>query len=75
MAERYVRDAQLALENGADLPGFPEDRFLPWLDNTWGDTARAIFNNWLGSVYQVTNVIRHLPFDDAIDPDDPLGIL
>ena len=75
MAERYMRNAQLALERGADLPEFPEDRFLPWLDNTWGDTARAIFNNWLGSVYQVTNVIRRLPFDEEVNPDDPLGIL
>ena len=75
IAERYVRQAQSALENGRELPEFPEDEFLPWLDNTWGDTAKAIFNNWLGSVYQVTNVIRHIPFDDVVDPDNPLGIL
>ncbi len=75
IAERYIRQAQAALENGRELPDFPEDEFLPWLDNTWGDTAKAIFNNWLGSVYQVTNVIRHIPFDDAVDPDNPLGIL
>ncbi len=75
IAERYIRQAQAALENGRELPDFPEDEFLPWLDNTWGDTAKAIFNNWLGSVYQVTNVIRHIPFDDAVDPDNPLGVL
>ena len=65
IAERFVRQAQSALENGRELPEFPEDEFLPWLDNTWGDTAKAIFNNWLGSVYQVTSVIRHIPFDDS----------
>ena len=70
-----MRQAQSALENGRELPEFPEEEFLPWLDNTWGDTARAIFNNWLGSVYQVTNVVRHIPFADAVDPDNPLGIL
>ncbi len=75
IAERYIRRAQLALENGADLPAFPEEDFLPWLDNTWGDTAKAIFNNWLGSVYQVTSLDRHRPFDDGVDPDNPLGIL
>ena len=75
VAERYIRQAQLAMENGEDLPEFPEDDFLTWLDNTWGDTAKAIFNNWLGSVYQVTNVVRQLPFDDGIDPSNPLAIL
>ena len=74
-ADRYLRRAQLALETGANLPDFPESIFLPHLDNTWGDTARAIFNNWLGAVYQVTNVVRDMPFDDSIDPTDPLGIL
>ena len=75
IAERFIRQAQSALETGGDLPEFPEDEFGPWLDNTWGDTARAIFNNWLGSVYQVTSVIRHIPFADGVDPDNPLGIL
>ena len=75
IAERYLRRAHLALERDEPLPAFPEDAILPHLDNTWGDTARAIFNNWLGSVYQVTNVVRHIPFDDGIDPDNPLGIL
>ena len=75
LADRYARAAQTALENGAELPAFPEDKFTPHLDNTWGDTARAIFNNWLGSVYQVTNLDRHIPFDAGINPNDPLGIL
>ena len=75
VAERYIRTAQLALENGAELADFPENQFMPWLDNTWGDTARAIFNNWLGSIYQVTSVNRNDPFDDSVDPANPLGIL
>ena len=75
IAERYMREAQLALEQGGDLPEFPEEKFTPWLDNTWGDTAKAIFNNWLGSVYQVTSVIRSVPFDEGVDPDNPLDIL
>ncbi len=75
IAERYMRRARLALENGDALPPFPEDEILPSLDNTWGDTAKAIFNNWLGAVYQVTSVMRHIPFDKNIDPADPLGLL
>ena len=75
IAEKFLEQAQLAMENGEPLPSFPEDEMLPHLDNTWGDTAKAIFNNWLGSVYQVTNVVRHIPFDDGVDPNNPLGIL
>jgi homoserine O-succinyltransferase len=46
----------------------------PLLDNTWGDTAKAIFNNWLGLVYRVTDLDRRRPFMAGIDPDDPLGL-
>ena len=42
------------------------------LDNTWGDTAKAVVNNWLGLVYQVTNLDRTKQFMEGIDPDDPL---
>jgi len=42
------------------------------LDNTWGDTAKAVVNNWLGLVYQVTNLDRTKQFMEGIDPNDPL---
>jgi homoserine O-succinyltransferase len=44
------------------------------LDNTWGDTARAIVNNWLGLVYKFTHLDRKLQFMPGTDPGDPLGI-
>jgi homoserine O-succinyltransferase len=44
------------------------------LDNTWGDTARAIVNNWLGLVYRFTHLDRKLQFMPGTDPEDPLGI-
>lgn len=44
------------------------------LDNTWGDTAKAVFNNWLGIVYQLTNLDRQKQFMPGVDPDDPLGL-
>ena len=44
------------------------------LDNTWGDTAKAIINNWLGLVYGLTNLDRKQQFMPGVDPDDPLGL-
>lgn len=51
-----------------------ESQINPRLDNTWGDTAKAIFNNWIGLVYQLTNLDRTQQFMDDVDPDDPLGL-
>jgi homoserine O-succinyltransferase len=45
------------------------------LDNTWGDTAKAVVNNWLGLVYQVTNLDRTRQFMEGVDPDDPLQFI
>lgn len=44
------------------------------VDNTWGDTAKAIFNNWLGLVYRVTDLDRRKPFMNGVDPHNPLGL-
>lgn len=44
------------------------------VDNTWGDTAKAIVNNWLGIVYQLTNLDRKQQFMPGIDPANPLGM-
>ena len=67
---RQAADRQPPLAVGA----FPEDELLTYADNTWGDTGRAIVNNWLGLVYQVTNLDRRSQFMPGIDRDDPLGI-
>lgn len=56
------------------LPPFPELAILKYLDNTWKDTAKAVFNNWLGKVYQITNQDRRLPFMAGIDPKNPLAL-
>ena len=55
-------------------PEFPEDELLPYCDNTWGDTGKAIVNNWLGLVYQLTNLDRKHQFMPGVDPDDPLQL-
>ena len=44
------------------------------VDNTWGDTGKAIVNNWLGLVYNMTAVDGKQQFMDGIDPADPLGL-
>ena len=44
------------------------------LENTWRDSARTVVGNWIGQVYQVTNVDRTKQFMDGVDPDDPLGL-
>lgn len=74
--EGYLATAEQARRDGASLPAFPEAELAPFLDNTWGDTARTIFDNWLGLVYQLTNLDRRLPFKAGIDPHRPLdGLL
>lgn len=52
---------------------FPSNVILQYLDNTWRDTAKAIFSNWLGLVYRVTHVERDKQFMDGIDPKAPLA--
>ncbi len=70
----YQELVYAALEQGNPIPEFPEKEIEPWLDNTWRDTGRAFFNNWLGLVYQLTDVDRKIPFPPDIDPNDPLGL-
>ncbi|MFN3918849.1 MAG: homoserine O-succinyltransferase [Methylohalobius sp.] len=77
-AQAILRDYRAAVESarrrGEELPSFPESVLLPLLDNTWRDTAKAVFNNWLGLVYQVTDQDRRVPFMPGIDPDNPLRL-
>jgi homoserine O-succinyltransferase len=73
-ADRFVREAEAALRQDRTLPDFLEAEIEPELDNTWGDTAKAIVNNWLGLVYQTTNLDRRKQYMDGVDPSDPLGI-
>jgi homoserine O-succinyltransferase len=73
-AERFVREAERALREDRPLPDFLEPEVEPELDNTWGDTAKAIINNWLGLVYQLTNLDRRKQYMDGVDPHDPLGL-
>lgn len=70
----YAEQVKTAKEKGLVLERMPEDQIIPHLDNTWRDTAKAVFNNWLGKVYQITNEDRKLPFMDGINPENPLEL-
>ena len=56
------------------MPEFNEQELVAHLDNTWRDTAKAVFNNWLGLIYQVTDRDRCKPLMERVDPNDPLGL-
>jgi len=70
----YRAAVESAKKRGTTAPEFPEPLLWPHLDNTWRDTAKALFNNWLGLVYQITDQDRRVPFMPGIDPDNPLGL-
>lgn len=73
-AARFATDARRASEQGLPLPEYLEREIEPELDNTWGDTAKAIINNWLGLVYQLTNLDRRKQYMGGVDPHDPLAL-
>ncbi len=74
VASKYLRQASAAKANGGATPEFPESELRRLVDNTWGDTGKAIINNWLGLVYQLTNLDRHQQFMQGVNPDDPLNL-
>lgn len=74
IATRLVDEANAARADGRDVKDTLEQQIGPLLDNTWGDTAKALVNNWLGLVYRLTNIDRQRQFMDGVDPDDPIGL-
>ena len=72
----HFRDAVLAEGGGeSSMADFPEQEVIPLLDDTWGDTGKAVVNNWLGLVYQLTSAERHQAFMQGVDAKNPLGQL
>lgn len=70
----FLEQAARAVEQGAVMPTLLESEVEPLLDNTWGDTAKAVFNNWLGLVYQLTNLDRQLQYMPGTDKNNPLQL-
>ena len=74
LAHRHLEAVVAARATGGPVPEFPEAELAGDLDNTWADTAKAVFANWLGLVYRLTDIERGVPFMPGVDPDDPLGL-
>jgi len=74
IASRFLEVVQSAKESGDAMPKFPDTRLQACVDNTWGDTGKAIINNWLGLVYHLTNLDRREQFMHEVNPEDPLGL-
>lgn len=72
--DHFLEIALKARRENRPIPAYPEAEITQYLDNTWGDTAKAIFNNWLGLIYKMTNLDRKSQFMVGIDPDNPLGL-
>jgi homoserine O-succinyltransferase len=70
----YQGRVDRCLQKGESVPEFPEHLVAPGLKNTWQDTANAVVGTWVGLVYQVTNIDRHLPFMPGLSADNPLGL-
>jgi homoserine O-succinyltransferase len=74
IAQAHIEAVVQAIQNGTPPPDFPEAELLRHADNTWGDTGKAIVNNWLGLVYQLTNLDRQKQFMPGVDADNPLEV-
>jgi homoserine O-succinyltransferase len=74
LLNKYGQKLRRAKRTGQPAPEFPEADVLGHLDNTWRDSAKAVFNNWLGLIYQVTGQERRQPFMAEVNPDNPLAI-
>lgn len=70
----YAEIVKTAKKTTGVFPTMPEPLIIPQLDNTWRDSAKALFNNWLGKVYQLTHADRRLPFMAGIDAKNPLNL-
>jgi homoserine O-succinyltransferase len=73
--EEHAERAIAAKQRSEVVPDLPESHIAPALDNTWHDTAEAVIDNWVGKVYQLTNMERKKPFAENINPLDPLKLI
>ncbi len=77
-AKAILNEYRMAQANakaaGKPMPEFPEKLLLPMLHNSWRDTAKVFYSTWLGKVYQLTHNDRRKPFQDWVNPNDPLGL-
>ena len=72
--DEFKKACEQARENKQSQPKWPAVWLEARVENTWRDTALSTFNNWLGLVYQLTNLERKLPFMPGVDASKPLVI-
>ncbi len=67
-AQAVIDQFRHAVAIGEAASEYPERRLNADLDNTWIDTGKSIFNNWLGRVFEATGTRPCLP---STVPDSP----
>ncbi|MBK1693617.1 homoserine O-succinyltransferase [Chromatium weissei] len=72
--DEYREQVHEAIDQGREIPPFPEQWITARLHNTWHDTAQGVIGNWMGLVYRVTNNDRRLPFMAEVNSSDPLAL-
>ncbi|MCB1721285.1 MAG: homoserine O-succinyltransferase [Rhodospirillales bacterium] len=71
--KKLMKQLAAAVKRGQSDWPLTDDDMRQSIENSWGDSARSIIANWVGLVYQITNMERTKPFMADIDPDNPLG--
>lgn len=74
LLDKHRARAETARATHSPQPAFPDAEVESGLENSWTDTGKSLFNNWLGLIYQLTHSERGKPFMDGIDPADPLEL-
>jgi homoserine O-succinyltransferase len=74
IADQFIQRSEEAIASGKEVLEFPAQELAALVDNTWGDTGKAIVNNWLGLVYRLTNLDRRLQYMPEVNPTNPLQL-
>ncbi|MCB1581167.1 MAG: homoserine O-succinyltransferase, partial [Alphaproteobacteria bacterium] len=70
--KKLMKQLAAAVKRGQTDWPLTDDDMRQSIENSWGDSARSIIANWIGLVYQITNMDRTKPFMNNVDPDHPL---
>ncbi|MDE0454724.1 MAG: homoserine O-succinyltransferase [Gammaproteobacteria bacterium] len=74
LVESFMDQATRARARGDSMPAFPEGEMEPHLDNTWGDTGKALFSNWIGLVCRLAHSERCMPFMQGVGREVAFGM-
>lgn len=74
IVDSYLDEAIRARTRGDSTPAFPEGEIEPHLHNTWGDTGKALFANWIGLVCRLAHSERCMTFMQGVDQKVAFGM-